>query len=395
VRSAEAIVEALRAAPDAAAALDVLAPIPGVWVVGGAVRDVLLGREPRELDVVVEGDPAPAVAALGGTSVAHDRFGTAIVTPPGGGRAVDVVRARAESYAAPGALPDVCPGTLDEDLARRDVTVNAIAVRVGGGPPELRTVPRAADDLAVGMLRVLHDDSFRDDPTRIWRVARYAARLGFDIDPHTRALARDADPSTVSGPRMGNELRLALRESDPLAVLRSARSLQPALLPAALDLEPAGLEAAQELLPDGGRHDLVLLAACARPMDLPTLLAWLDGLAFVAADRDVIAAGSRELLAAPLRAAGTNAEIGRAARGVPLELVALAGGEQARRWIDELRHIRLDITGDDLLAAGVKEGPELGLRLAAALDAKLDGRVNGREDELAVALAPNVDPHPR
>lgn len=386
MRSPEQIIEALRVAPDAAAVLDALAPVPDVWVVGGAVRDVLLGREPRELDVVVEGDPAAAIVALGGTILAHDRFGTAVVTPPGGGRAVDVVRARAETYAAPGALPDVRPGTLDEDLARRDVTINAIAVRVGGGVPELRSVPRAADDLAAGMLRVLHDDSFRDDPTRLWRVARYAARLGFDADPHTRALARAADPSTVSGPRMGNELRLALREPDPLAALRQARSLQPGLLPVALDLDPAGIDAALALLPEDGRADLVLLAACARPADLPTLLAWLDDLAFPASDRDVVAAGSREALAAPLRAARTNAEIARAARGVPLEVVALAGGEQAHRWIEELRHVRLHITGADLLAAGVQEGPELGARLAAALDAKLDGYATGRDDELAVAL---------
>jgi tRNA nucleotidyltransferase (CCA-adding enzyme) len=387
VRSPDAIVEALRAAPDAAAALDALSMVPGVWVVGGAVRDVLLGREPRELDVVVEGDPAAAIAALGGATVIHDRFGTATVVPPDGGRAVDVVRARAESYPAPGALPEVRPGTLDEDLARRDVTVNAIAVRVGGpGPAELRTVPRAADDLAAGILRVLHDESFRDDPTRLWRIARYASRLGFDADPHTRALARDADPSTVSGPRLGNELRLALREPDPLDVLRRARSLHPGLLPETLDLEPSGLDAALALLPGSGRADLVVLAACARAVDLPSLLAWLDDLAFPAADRDIVAAGSREMLAGPLRAARSNAEVARAARGVPLEVVALAGGEQARRWIDDLRHVQLDITGDDLLAAGLKQGPELGARLAAALDAKLDGRASGRDDELAVAL---------
>lgn len=381
------ILERLRADPAAAEIVDALRGVPGAWVVGGAVRDVLLGRAPRELDVVVEGDAAAAVAALGGTAVHHDRFGTATVRRPGDGPTVDVVRARAERYPAPGALPEVRPGTLDEDLGRRDVTVNTFALRVGGGPPELRAVPRAADDLAAGILRVLHDDSFRDDPTRLWRVARYQARLGFVPDPHTRALARDADPGTVSGPRLGNELRLALREPDPLAVLRAARDLHPGLLPDRLDLDPAGLDEALRLLPPDGRRDLVVLGACARPVDAAALVAWLDDLAFPAQDRAAIAGGSREVVGAPLRAARTDVEIARAARGVPLEVVALAGGENARRWLDDLRHVRLELTGADLLAAGVPQGPDVGAGLTAALDARIEGRAQGRAEELAVALA--------
>ena len=94
----------------------------------------------------------------------------------------------------------------------------------------------------------------------------------------------------------------------------------------------------------------------------------------------------RYTMLAPLHAARTNAQIARAARGAPVEAVALAGGENARRWLDELRHVRLQITGDDLLAAGIPEGPEIGARLQRALDRKLDGEVSGREPELAAAL---------
>lgn len=385
MRPSSELLEALRAAPDAAAVLDALAPVSGVWVVGGAVRDVLLDREPRELDVVVEGDPAAALDALGGTVVAHDRFGTATVRPAHG-RELDVVRARSESYPAPGALPEVRPGTLQEDLARRDVTVNAIALRVGGGPPELREVPGAREDLRTGLLRVMHDASFVDDPTRLWRVARYASRLGFTVEPRTAALAADADPGTVSGPRLGNELRLALREPDPLDVLRRARELNAGLLPESLTLTPPRLRDALALLPPDGRRDLVILAACAETMGAGEVVRWLDDLAFPAGDRDIVAAGSREMVRTPLRVASTNAEIGRAARGVPIEIVALAGGDNARRWIEELRHVRPAITGEDLLAAGIPQGPELGARLARALDARLDDRAVGREAELAVAL---------
>src|SRR4029453_11746458 len=111
-------------------------------------------------------------------------FGTALVRADG--CAFDLVRARAESYAYPGALPEVRPGTLDEDLRRRDVTINAIALSFGG---RLTAVEDALDDLRAGVLRVLHDRSFVDDPTRVWRVARYAARLGFGVEERTRSLA--------------------------------------------------------------------------------------------------------------------------------------------------------------------------------------------------------------
>jgi tRNA nucleotidyltransferase (CCA-adding enzyme) len=297
--------------------------------------------------------------------------------------AYDLVRARAETYAHPGALPDVRPGTLDEDLRRRDVTVNAIALGLDGA---LTAVDGALEDLRVGRLRVLHDASFVDDPTRVWRVARYAARLGFEVEERTRALAGAADPTTVSGDRLGAELRLALNEPDPLAALQAARDLNPAYLPEGFDASPRALAAALDLLPDDGRRDLLVLAACTAGMDARALLAWLDDMGFVAADRDRVAAASRYSTGEPLRAARTNAEIARAARGAPIEAVALAGGENARRWLTELRDVRLDINGDDLLAAGIPEGPEIGARLQRTLDRKLDGELAGREEELAAAL---------
>jgi tRNA nucleotidyltransferase (CCA-adding enzyme) len=381
MRRTSELIEALREMPCGARLLREFAPEDGVRLVGGAVRDLLLAREPRELDLVVEGDLDDAAARLGGAVVAHDRFGTARVEA--GGCRFDLARSRAETYAAPGALPDVRPAPLETDLRRRDLTVNAIALGFDGG---LVAVDGALADLADGVLRVLHDASFADDPTRLWRVARYSARLGFAVEPHTRALAAAADPSTVSGDRLGAELRLALREPDPFAALRAADELNPSLLPPGFTVdEPAGRRALA-LLPEGGRRDLVVLAACVGAMDARSLLRWLDDMGFTAAERDLVAASSRFVTGAPLRAARTNAEIARAARGAPLEAVALAGGENARRWIDDLRHVRLEITGDDLLAAGIPEGPEIGRRLQRALDRKLDGRAGGREEELTAAL---------
>jgi tRNA nucleotidyltransferase (CCA-adding enzyme) len=100
------------------------------------------------------------------------------------------------------------------------------------------------------------------------------------------------------------------------------------------------------------------------------LLSWLADLEVPGPDRDLVAAASRASTGAPLRSARTNAEVARAARGAPFEAVALAGGDNARRWLGELRHVRLDIDGRDLLAAGVPEGPEVGTRLQRALDRK-------------------------
>jgi tRNA nucleotidyltransferase (CCA-adding enzyme) len=376
----QALLERLAELPRGRAVIEAADGVGGVYLVGGAVRDLALGHTPHEIDLVVEGDPDPLLAALGGADVEHERFGTATVD------GVDIVRARAETYPQPGALPEVRPGDIDADLARRDFTVNAIAVALNDS--SVHAVDHAGDDLDARRLRVLHDGSFRDDPTRLWRLARYAARLGFAIEERTLQLAAEAladgAPATVSGVRMGNELRLALHEPDPVAALVEAASL--GLLPPGL--VPVRPDEALALLPPGeGRRDLVVLAACCAGMDARALLAWLDHMGFNGPERDLVAASSRFVVGSPLRAARTPSEIARAARGAPIEAVALAGGDNARRWIDELRHVELHITGDDLLAAGVPQGPEIGERLRRALARVLDGEIPPERDaELAAAL---------
>ena len=387
----------LRELPCGARLLDAAAGMDGVHVVGGAVRDLLLGRVPRELDVVVEGDVSELAARLtaGAAAVAHERFGTATVRD--GGCRWDLAAARAETYARPGALPDVRPAAIDEDLLRRDVTVNALALDLATGT--LRAAAHAEEDLAAGRLRVLHDQSFVDDPTRLWRIARYAARLGFALEAHTERLAREAVRAggldTVSGARLGNELRLALAEPDPPAALDAAVALglAPWLAP-----DRALTERALELLPAGeGRRDLLVLAASlAAPGD-----ALLDDLQFSAAERAIVRA-CREAPALD-DAPRAPSELARLLRGRPVEAVALAGARSrsapgaaaARRWLAELRHIGLHITGDDLRAAGVAEGADLGRRLQAVLDLRLDGAVGADRDAqlaAALALAPPVGP---
>ncbi|MBI4347164.1 MAG: CCA tRNA nucleotidyltransferase [Elusimicrobia bacterium] len=200
------------------------------FAVGGCVRDWLLGLPTKDLDVVLESDPGPLAQSLasrvGGRVESFDRFGTLRLLGPRGLR-VDFARARAESYEAPAALPVVRPALLRDDLVRRDFSVNAMAApleRAGLGP--LLDPWGGRDDLRRGVLRVLHGASFRDDPTRLYRAARFAARFGFRLDPETERLRREASagPGLLSRERLRGELWRFLEEADPEPALRMARA---------------------------------------------------------------------------------------------------------------------------------------------------------------------------
>lgn len=365
------------------------------YLVGGTVRDLLLGREPLDVDLAVDAEPAALAPLLGGGTPQQTRFQT-FETLVGETR-VDVARTRSESYPRPGALPEVMPAGIELDLWRRDFSVNAFAIGLSG--PHTRAMlapPGALEDLAARRLSVLHERSFSDDPTRLLRLARYAARLGFEPDAHTRKLAEEAIAGgalqTLSGPRIGSELRLLAAEDEPLAAFAAAAELR---LPWTLDRERT--TEALALLPADGRADRLVLAAVFERQISPggspsELAATLDRLGFNAHDRDAVAqaAGRATSLARRLERARSGAEIAAAVDGAQSEAVALAGAhagrEQARTWLEDLRHRALEITGADLLAAGIAEGPALGAGLAAARAALLDGVAQTRQQQLELAL---------
>jgi tRNA nucleotidyltransferase (CCA-adding enzyme) len=388
------LLERLRALPAAAPVLTALAGESRVWLVGGAVRDLLLGGAPSDLDLVVEGDALVvarrAAERIGGEMVAHERFGTATVR--GEDAAFDLAGARREHYPHPGALPVVELGaTLEEDLARRDFTVNTLGLRLADG--ELVGAPGARADLDAQLLRVLHDASFRDDPTRLLRLARYAGRLGFAVEPHTAALAGLAvaagAPGTVSGERLGAELRLLAREPQPEALLALERfGLGAALLPGfAVDLALAARALA--LCPIDARAGLVALGSAVRRSPATALAARVRKLGLPAGEAEaLVACAELDRLVAELdgkRPSGADALLLRR----PLEaavLAAAAGSEPARDWLERARHLRPAIDGEDLLAAGLS-GPPIGRGLAAARAALLDGEAPDRDAQLAAALA--------
>jgi tRNA nucleotidyltransferase (CCA-adding enzyme) len=399
-----------------------------IALVGGSVRDLLLGRSPRELDVVVGEPPAALAEELAGrlrasapdapgapSETLHERFGTAIVQL--GAVRVDIAMRRTESYPAPGALPEVRPGTVAEDLLRRDFTVNAIALPLGGPRRgELQGAENALEDLRARRLRVLHERSFIDDPTRLMRLARYRARLGFTVEAHTAELACAAvaggATASVSRPRLGTELRLTLAEPDAIAALDALAELGVlAALHPRLVLDRELALRALALLPPDGRPPALLLSALllapagdegpdAGAQARLEMLALLDSLEFTAPERDgaVRAALEAPHMRAAIERAERPSELQRAlAREAP-EAIALAGAldqpgdggraqARAAEWLSRLRHVRLAIGGDDLLAAGVPAGPQIGQRLAAALALRLDGELaEGREAELRAAL---------
>jgi tRNA nucleotidyltransferase (CCA-adding enzyme) len=393
--------ERIRALPGAERLLPALEGLEPAWLVGGAVRDVMLGAHSVDLDVAVEGD-ARTVARelaqrLGGEAVEHERFGTATVRADD--LAVDLASTRRESYVRPGALPDVEPASLADDLARRDFTVNAMAAaldpaRLG----ELRDPYGGRADLDGGIIRVLHPGSFLDDPTRLLRALRYEARLGFRMDPETERLARQAidagAPATVSGARIRDELLDLLEESPAIgparmAELRLDRALSPALGATRPEVVAAAADAAARV---GAEPRHAALAALISG-DPDGLAGWVEDLALRADERDAVLHAARK---GPQLVRALSTEVPDSAVHALLHCelpetlaVALAYGareEPIERYRDRLADTRLEITGDDLRAAGIPESPAIGRALAETLRRKLDGHVAGRDAELALAL---------
>lgn len=336
------------------------------YLVGGAVRDMLLGLPHPDLDVAVEGDAAELARRLGGATTEHERFATATATADG--VRVDLASTRSESYDHPGALPVVRPASLADDLARRDFTVNAMAIPLAG-TPELIDPHGGLDDLRAGLLRVLHDASFTDDPTRALRAARYAARLGLELEPRTADLLAATDLATVSDDRVQAELRRIAGEADPAATF--------ALL---ADWRLAGIDSGAAARVRA-MLDVVGRPEWARVLD-PVEAAYRAAVL----DPQLEATALRLAAASPARPSeGVQLARGRSA----LELVAARAAGAA--WLDDYvaswRDVELEIGGEDLLAAGVPEGRAVGRGLSAALEAKLDGRAPDRDAELRIALA--------
>ncbi len=371
-----------------------------LYLVGGSVRDLLLGRPVMDLDLVAEGDGpriAEALAAeLGGRVAARSQFGTAKLVV--GEQTLDVATARLEAYAHPGALPAVRPGTLRDDLARRDFTVNAMAAHLGQETfGEIEDRLGGGADLSQRVLRPLHDGSFVDDATRVLRALRYEHRPGFRMDGPTEALVRRDAPylATVSGDRIRHEVERICQEARPEGPLVRARDLGvlAALLPG-LDW-PEELHCAVSRARDAGEPTapLLFVALLASSLTPEGGAAFADRLAMPARWRRVVdhTVALRPTLDALTQEELRPSQIERLLRGTDEQAVLawrlLATADLVRKrlasYATDLRHVQPRLNGHDLRDLGAPSGPEMGRLLEELRTAVLDGNVQGREAEEA------------
>jgi len=371
-----------------------------LYLVGGLVRDLLLEKTNIDLDLVVEGSAIDLVGKLAdtveGRTVKHSRFNTATVAWDNW--KVDFATARSETYTRPGALPTVKPGSIREDLFRRDFTVNAMAVSlIPGRYGELIDMYGGVADLGQKAIRVLHNKSFIDDATRIWRAIRYEQRFGFNIEPVTlNLLRRDVEKlDTISGDRIRHEMELALKEDFPEKVLSRADEL------GVLDRLHPALRADEWLAEKYNqvRHENTsekpaagsYLALLVYRLDSRALEKLISRLRFSKSIsqtlRDTITL--KKNIACLTDPALTPGGLYRMLRGYSLQavranLLATTSDEAQRRilfYLGKLSRVRPGLTGADLLRMGVPSGPRMREVLERLLDARLDGKAVSREYE--------------
>jgi tRNA nucleotidyltransferase (CCA-adding enzyme) len=379
------------------------------WLVGGAVRDALRDASvgSLDLDIAVEGD-APALAealagALGGSLVVHGRFLTASVETSAGGT-IDLITARSERYEVPGALPRVMPAGIERDLRRRDFTVNAMAIDLMADDHALLDPLGGRADLAAGRLRILHPLSFVEDPTRMFRAARYGARLGFDIDPWTercRRLAVALVPyPALSGARLLAELDAIGRDEWPDVALRDLgdghvyrlldrRYRFTEQTRAWVSTLPGALAWIRVNLVDLRPVDLIVATLLADQRS-EVVAAALERLGYAGEPRKRIlgtSTGHAAMLAAvrAARTASRRAHVLRELSPVALGWLWMAGDAETRAalewWRSTGRTLRPALRGDDVVALGVPPGPEVAAALRALRDARLDAALEGRDAE--------------
>ena len=371
-----------------------------LYLVGGSVRDVLANAPLTDLDIMATGSAERLVESIRGRGDVNVRkasaFGTWSLTVRGVD--VDLATARRETYERPGALPTVIPGTVEDDLARRDFSINAMAISLGESSWGTLLDPHdSVTDLSRGVIRVLHDRSFEDDATRILRAIRYACRLDFRLESCTATLLERSLPyvSRISPDRVRHEIERIFQEERAGEMIEMAGKLGVlAAIHPRLQAEQKTLRYLQTEPGDNARRAHLLLGSMVQSVadgDMESVVERLNlNSDWARLVRDVAAVRGRLYELEDENVA--SSQVYRLLQGLhphAIESCALAAGDATvarwlRLYLDELRHVRPLLDGDDLMALGVREGPEVGLLLTKLLIAKLDGLVESVEDEEAM-----------
>ncbi len=385
-----------------------------VYVVGGFVRDLLLRHENLDMDLVVEGDGIAFAerlgARLGAKVTSHRKFGTALLTLPDGFK-MDVATARTEYYEYPAALPTVEHSSIKMDLYRRDFTVNALAVGLNEARyGELLDFFGGQQDLRDRTLRIIHNLSFVEDPTRILRATRFEVRFGLHLSKHAEQLIANAVQmgllDKVAGVRIFTELMLILQEARPWAILHRLNALgalgaiDPRLaITATTELR---FQRAAEVLtwyqlqylgdPPAAWHVYLLVLLEERPgAEARAILRRLSPPPKAAEAISRGLARMRSLARSLQRAREVPASrvyrwLAEAPVEVVLALMTVVARPELRKAIGDFLSakgkVRPFLRGDDLRALGIRPGPIYRDILNSLLYARLDGHVQSRDDEL-------------
>jgi tRNA nucleotidyltransferase (CCA-adding enzyme) len=374
-----------------------------VYLVGGVVRDLLLGQANLDLDLVVEGDAIELAQQLTkinqGKITTHPRFNTAKLQWDNW--SVDLATARSETYDKPGALPTVTPSSIEDDLSRRDFTINAMAIHLNPGYYGKLVDPHGGrSDLKDKRIRVLHEKSFTDDATRIWRGLRYEQRLDFHLERETLKLLQRDIPmlDTISADRIRYEIECISGEKYPEKVFRRAEelgvlaTLHPALkgngwLAAKFD------QARRLCSPEPPEVDLYL-ALLAYPLTAEETERLISRLRLPKSSaqtlRDSIAVKNKmRSLATPgvspsfiyslLHSFSAPAMVANS-----LATESPVASQNIHLFLNRLKDIQISLTGDDLIQMGIAQGPDIKEILDLLHKARLDGKITTRHDEEVV-----------
>ena len=391
------------------------------FAVGGFVRDLLLGVENLDIDIVIEGNAIEFAKRLAkefcGCYVYHKRFGTATVFFPGGKFKIDVAMTRTEIYERPAALPTVKFGPIENDLFRRDFTINAMAFRLNRHRfGELLDPFKGRKDLKEGRIRALHDLSFVDDPTRIFRAVRFEQRFDFRIEPHTEGLIKKAVGlkmvDRTQKQRIREEIIAILSEEKPLKAVRRLAELNElrfiatplklskpvANLFGSVDEALAWYGAARLKRRHGLNRWLLYMGALLDGLGLAETQKICDEFVLMKADCAKLISykktAEKTLLFLSRKERLKPSHIYDCLEGLSAEALLLtmakSGSQTAKRrimdYLTKYVNIKLRVRGDDFTKKGIQPGPHFRQALKRTLHAKLDSKIKTKAEELDFAM---------